>query len=66
MTDNLTGKGINNSVEGKADKLKGKVKDAAGALTGDTKLQAEGKLDKLKGDAKDALGKAERKIDRNT
>ena len=56
---------VDNSIEGKGDKLKGKVKDAAGGLTGDSSLQAEGKMDKLKGNAKDTLGKAERKIDRN-
>jgi uncharacterized protein YjbJ (UPF0337 family) len=43
------------------------VKDAAGALTGDAKLQADGKLDKAKGavhsaigDAKDALKRADK------
>jgi uncharacterized protein YjbJ (UPF0337 family) len=66
MADDLTSKGIDNSIEGKGDKLKGKVKDAAGGLTGDSSLQAEGKMDKLKGNAKDTLGKAERKIDGNT
>jgi uncharacterized protein YjbJ (UPF0337 family) len=65
MADDLTSKGINHSAEGKADNLKGKVKDAAGGLTGDSSLQAEGKADQLKGKAKDTLGKAERKIDRN-
>ena len=65
MAKDLTSRGIENSIEGKGDKLKGKVKDAAGALTGDSKLQAEGKMDKAKGNAKDALGKAERKLDRN-
>ena len=66
MADDLTSKGINHSAEGKTDNLKGKVKDAAGGLTGDSSLQAEGKVDQLKGKAKDALGKVERKIDRNT
>ena len=66
MADDLRSKGINNSIEGKGDKLKGKLKDAAGGLTGDSHLQAEGKMDKLKGKAKDTLGSAERKIDRKT
>jgi uncharacterized protein YjbJ (UPF0337 family) len=35
---------------------KGAVKDAAGKLTGDKKLQAEGKLDKAKGEAHKAAG----------
>jgi uncharacterized protein YjbJ (UPF0337 family) len=66
MADNdkdLTSRGIENSVEGKTDNLKGKVKDAAGGLTGDSSLQAEGKWDQAKGKAKDTLGKAERKLD---
>ena len=52
-------------VKGAADKVKGAVKDAAGKVSGDRKLQAEGKIDKAKGaahnvagDAKDAVRKA--------
>ncbi len=37
-------------VKGTADKIKGSVKDIAGRITGDEKLQTEGKLDKAKGD----------------
>ena len=59
----LTQDGIENSVEGKMDDLKGRVKDAVGGLTGDTSLQAEGKADRLKGSVKDAIGKLERDID---
>jgi uncharacterized protein YjbJ (UPF0337 family) len=43
-------------IKGAADKAKGAIKDAAGGLTGDSKLQAEGKLDKVKGAAHNALG----------
>ena len=60
---NLTDRGIDHSVEGKTDDLKGKVKDAWGGLTGDSSLQAEGKVDQAKGKVKDAFGKVERKID---
>jgi uncharacterized protein YjbJ (UPF0337 family) len=63
---NLTEKGVDHSVEGKADNLKGHVKDAVGGLTGDSSMQAEGKADQLKGKVKDTFGKAERSIDRNT
>jgi uncharacterized protein YjbJ (UPF0337 family) len=52
-------------VKGAADKAKGAIKDAAGKITGDTKLEAEGKIDKAKGsahntagDVKDAIRKA--------
>jgi uncharacterized protein YjbJ (UPF0337 family) len=43
-------------IKGAADKAKGAVKDAAGKLTGDQKLQAEGKLDKAKGEAHNIAG----------
>jgi len=43
-------------VEGAADKAKGSVKEAAGKLTGDAKLQAEGKADKAAGSVKNAVG----------
>jgi uncharacterized protein YjbJ (UPF0337 family) len=52
-------------VKGAADKAKGAIKDAAGKITGDTKLETEGKIDKAKGsahnvagDVKDAVRKA--------
>ena len=52
-------------VKGAADKVKGTIKDAAGKLTDDKKLQSEGKFDKAKGsahnlagDVKDAVRKA--------
>ncbi|BAT19060.1 MULTISPECIES: CsbD family protein [Asaia] len=35
--------------EGLLDEAKGRLKDAAGGLTGDAKLQAEGKIDQLSG-----------------
>ena len=43
-------------VKGAAEKVKGAVKDAAGKLTGDKKLQAEGKFDKAKGSAHNVAG----------
>jgi len=60
----LEKQGIKHSLEGKADKLKGRVKDAAGGLTGDRSKQVEGKWDQLKGKAKDELGKLERDVGR--
>jgi uncharacterized protein YjbJ (UPF0337 family) len=67
MTDkNWTEKGIEDSVEGKAKDLKGKVKETVGDLTDDTSLEVEGKVDQVKGKAQDALGKFERKIDDET
>jgi uncharacterized protein YjbJ (UPF0337 family) len=43
-------------VKGAADKAEGAIKDAAGKVMGDKKLQAEGKFDKAKGSAHDAVG----------
>jgi len=37
---------------GKSDELKGRVKEAAGALTGDKKLKREGKTDQAVGKVK--------------
>ena len=45
-------------IKGMADQAKGAIKDAAGKVTGDTKLQAEGKLDKAKGKVESAVGGA--------
>jgi uncharacterized protein YjbJ (UPF0337 family) len=39
------------------DKAKGRVKEAVGALTGDTHLKNEGRVDQLKGSVKKAVDK---------
>jgi uncharacterized protein YjbJ (UPF0337 family) len=43
-------------VKGAADKAKGAIKDTAGKVTGDKKLQSEGKFDKAKGSAHNVAG----------
>jgi uncharacterized protein YjbJ (UPF0337 family) len=43
---------------GKTDKAKGRIKEAAGALSGDKALKREGKLDQIVGSVKDAVGTA--------
>ena len=43
-------------VEGAGDKLKGNIKETAGKITGDSKLQAEGKADKAGGAVKNFVG----------
>ena len=45
-------------VEGIGKQAAGAVKEAAGKLTGDAKLQAEGKGDKLAGKVQNAVGGA--------
>ena len=49
-------------IEGKAEALKGKVKQAAGDLTDNERLHDEGVADEMSGDAKDTLGRARRKV----
>jgi uncharacterized protein YjbJ (UPF0337 family) len=39
------------------DKAKGRVKEAAGALTGNQRLKDEGRVDQAKGSAKNAVDK---------
>jgi uncharacterized protein YjbJ (UPF0337 family) len=65
MTTKRARDGVRNSVEGKAKVAKGRVKDAAGGLTGDGSLQLEGKLDQAKGKIQDTVGKVQRKLDRS-
>ena len=45
-------------IEGAAKQAKGAVKDAAGKLMGDTKMQAEGKADKAAGKVQNTVGGA--------
>jgi len=45
------------SVEGQADRIKGRVKETVGVATGDRELEREGKLDQAKGKIKDVAGK---------
>ena len=52
-------------VKGGADKAKGAIKDTAGKITGDTKLQSEGKLDKAKGAAHEAAGDVKDAVRKN-
>jgi uncharacterized protein YjbJ (UPF0337 family) len=43
-------------IEGSASQAKGKVKEVAGKLTGDSKLEGEGKGDQLKGKVQNTIG----------
>jgi len=45
-------------IEGAAKQAKGAVKDVAGKVTGDEKLQAEGKADKAAGKVQNTVGGA--------
>jgi uncharacterized protein YjbJ (UPF0337 family) len=43
-------------VEGAATNLKGKIKEAAGKVTGDAKLKSDGKADQVAGKLQNAVG----------
>ena len=45
-------------IEGSAKQAKGAIKQAAGKITGDSKLKAEGGADKLAGKVQNAVGGA--------
>jgi len=45
-------------IQGSADQAKGAIKEGAGKLMGDAKLQAEGAMDKAKGKVQNAVGGA--------
>ena len=44
------------NLEGEVDRIKGKVKETAGVVTGDREMEGEGKLDQVKGKIKDVAG----------
>jgi uncharacterized protein YjbJ (UPF0337 family) len=48
----------NDMSDGSVDEGKGRLKEAAGELTGDESLKNEGKVDKASGKVKDAVGGA--------
>lgn len=48
--------------DGKADQAKGRVKEAAGALTDDDDLKNEGKVDRKSGEVKDKVTDAVDKV----
>jgi uncharacterized protein YjbJ (UPF0337 family) len=51
-------------MHGKGDEMKGRVKEAAGALTGNKKMKREGKIDQAAGKTKQAASNAIDKVKR--
>lgn len=49
-------------MSGKSDIVKGRIKEAAGALVGNEKLREEGKTDQAVGEAKEAVHKVADKV----
>ena len=50
---------------GKLDQAKGRLKEAAGALTDDANLKREGKLDRVAGKVKEKISNATDKVKRS-
>jgi uncharacterized protein YjbJ (UPF0337 family) len=50
--------GLGDKLEGKADELKGKVKEGIGDATDNPDLQAEGRGDRVEGKVEQAIGEA--------
>ena len=65
MADRLRDEGAENQVKGGAKELGGRLRNAAGALTGDDSQQLHGKLDELKGKAQRKLGEVQSDLDRD-
>lgn len=53
-------------MSGKGDQVKGRIKEAAGNLTGNKDLESEGKADRLVGDVKEKVEHAKDKVDEVT
>lgn len=49
-------------MQGKADEIKGRIKEAVGAITDDDKLRREGKMDQAAGKIKQAFEKTVDKV----
>jgi uncharacterized protein YjbJ (UPF0337 family) len=49
---------------GKADEVKGRVKEATGVLTGDKKLEREGKADRSAGKVKQVVEKVKKEAEK--
>jgi uncharacterized protein YjbJ (UPF0337 family) len=51
-------------MSGKTDEVKGRVKEAAGVLTGDKKLERKGKADQSAGKLKQGVEKVKKKAEK--
>jgi uncharacterized protein YjbJ (UPF0337 family) len=49
-------------IEGKKENIKGRIKEAAGTLTGNKELESEGSNERADGAAQEEIGKARRKV----
>lgn len=49
-------------LDGKKENVKGRIKEAAGTLTGNESLESEGADERAEGEAQEQIGKATRKV----
>jgi uncharacterized protein YjbJ (UPF0337 family) len=49
-------------LDGKANKMKGHLKEGAGELTGNERLKEEGAADRAEGEVQDTYGRGKRKV----
>ena len=61
----LTQRGAENDLKGKAREAKGVVRDNVGQVTGNESQELKGKGERLAGKAQQNVGKAERNLDKN-
>jgi uncharacterized protein YjbJ (UPF0337 family) len=57
--DDLASKGAENQIEGTADQVKGRVRNAIGGLTGNDSQQLKGKAEELKGKVQKSFGEGQ-------
>ena len=53
---------MSDEVKGKMENMKGRVKQAAGAVTGNKEMEAEGAFDRAKGAVQEKVGEVKRKL----
>lgn len=65
MADDLNRDGADNQVEGLGKQVEGRVQNAVGGITGDSKEQLKGKAKDVEGQAQRKIGEAEQDVDRD-
>jgi len=65
MADDLNRDGVDNQAEGLGKQVEGRVRNAVGGLTGDSKEQLKGKMKDVEGQAQRKIGEAEQDLDRD-
>jgi len=53
---------MRDKIKGRAQNLRGRVKEASGALTGNKRRQAEGAAERIKGAVREDVGEARRSV----